>query len=150
MRNFRKKTARLQSRFYIRILQILGLCGAGFLCSCTKYGSPVAEYGVPYPDNQIRFYGNIQSEDSLKNLPGITVRIVNSGAGDSLETTTNVQGQYALYYYSYEGEILKLKVLDTDSAANLGYFKNEVFDIEINSRDVNNSEHQMDVFLEKK
>jgi putative lipoprotein (rSAM/lipoprotein system) len=147
MNCFKKKTARLQAGFYICILQILGICGAGIFTSC-KYGDPVAEYGTPYPGNEIRFYGTVSSQDSLKNIPGITVRLVKDS--DSSQTVTNNQGEFGLYFWAYDGDKMKIKVYDTDSAANEGYFKNKTVDVEISSRDVNNFERKVDVLLEKK
>jgi hypothetical protein len=149
----RRKVTRLHAKFYIRIFQILGLCGFGFLVSCIKNNDgPVPMYGaIPmYGTPSIKFYGTIKSEDSLKNIPGLTVRLVINDGLDSLKTITNDQGQYELYEYSYEGDVLKLKVLDTDSTANLGNFKNNTLDIEVSGRDVNNMERQVDVLMNKK
>lgn len=151
MSKIRKRAARLQSKFYIRILQIMGLCGAGFLVACFKYGSPQAEYGVPYDEQrEIRFFGTVKSEDSLKNIPAIELRMVQEYGLDSVTTTTNINGEFTLYNWAYEGGILKLKVLDKDSIANVGWFENKTVDVEISYRDFNNSERQVDVLLKKK
>jgi hypothetical protein len=141
---------RFKSRFYIRFLQLLALCGFGFLASCVKDNNNfVVMYGVE-PTDGVRFYGTIRSEDSLKNIPGLRIRLINNGAWDSTQTTTDAQGQYSVFLYAYEGDILKLKIFDIDSAANAGYFKDKVVDVEVNSRDVNNSERNVDVLLQKK
>jgi hypothetical protein len=141
-------TARCKSSVYLRILQFIGVCGAGFFMAC-KYGSPVPDYGVRVDD--INFHGNIKSEDSLKNIPGLTVRLVNTGSwGDSLETHTNNSGEYSIQHAAMEGDQFKLKVFDTDSTANEGNFKNKTVPVEISGRDVNNLEHQTDVLMEKK
>jgi putative lipoprotein (rSAM/lipoprotein system) len=143
-----KRTFRLQSKFYLRILQIMGICGAGLFTAC-KYGSPEAEYGVP--TNDIKFFGTIKSADSLIKIPGLTVRLVRDYSwGDSLQTTTNTQGEYTFYNYAMEGDQYKIKVFDNDSSANAGDFKTKIINIEVSGRDVNNSEHQTDVLMQKK
>jgi hypothetical protein len=150
MSRLKKHTARMQSQFYIRILQIMGIFGAGFLAACVKYGTPVPEYGVPYGEqNEIRFYGNVKSEDSLKNIPGITIRLVDEYGYDSITVTTGSTGDYVLYDYAWEYDKFKLKAIDTDSAANLGLFENKTLNIEISGRDYNNAEKKVDILLNK-
>jgi hypothetical protein len=153
MKSKKQSITRLKSRFYIRLLQALALCGFGFLSSCIKNGGDdqiVALYGVTPGDGSVRFYGSVKSADSLKAIPGLTVRLVSSDGWDSLQTTTNTQGQYLLYYYTYEGDILKLKVFDKDSTLNGGYFKDKLVNVTVSGRDVNNMEHNTDVLLQKK
>jgi hypothetical protein len=81
----------------------------------------------------------------------LTVRLVdNNNFLDSLETTTNAEGEYTFYEYAEAGYSFKLKVSDPDSSANVGNFKNKIVDIGINSRIVNNKELQSDVLMKKK
>jgi hypothetical protein len=147
MKLFRKKVFKLQSKFYMRILQLMGIMGAGFLVGCFKYGAPVAEYGVEV--NGIHFYGDIKSEDSLKNIPGLTVKLVFEEGWDSLVTTTNATGHFELSHYAYEGDHITMKVIDNDSLANIGYFENKTIDVEISGRDYSNAEKELNVLLKK-
>jgi hypothetical protein len=150
MTKIRRKTAMMQSRFYIRILQLLGVFGAGFLVACAKYGAPEPEYGAPYDgQREIRFSGLVQSEDSLQNLPGIKVWLVDEWGYDSAMAITNAAGEYDLYRYAYEGDKFKMKVKDTDSTANLGLFQDKTIDIEVSGRDYSNSEREVDVKLHR-
>ncbi len=151
MRKIQISSARFRSRFYISILQILGIFGMGFLASCVKYGTPEAEYGIPYDSQrEIRFSGNVKSEDSLKNIPGIRVRVVNPLWEDSLTVTTGSSGNYVFYYWAWEGDSLDLRFLDPDSTANVGYFRDTTLHLEISGRDFNNSEREVDILLKKK
>jgi hypothetical protein len=82
MKKLQISSARFKARFYISLLQLLGIFGMGFLAACVKYGAPEAEYGIPYDSQrEIRFSGSVKSEDSLKAIPGIKVRMVNPALG---------------------------------------------------------------------
>ena len=145
----RRKRALIQSKFYIRILQLLGVFGAGFLFSC-EYGYYQPDYGVPWEgDHEIRFYGNVKSADSLKNIPGIQVELVDNYNDDTLVTATGPDGNYVLYHYAWEEHAFTLKFTDMDSTENLGIFQGKTYEITISGRDFNNSERETDVKLNK-
>lgn len=130
------------------ILRLLGLSGFGLLMSCTKYGAPVAEYGVPWPDNGINFHGKVISHDSLIPIPNIQVKVF-SEYEDTATTSTNASGNYSAYKYSYENQVVKLKFADKDGLQN-GEFFDKTIEVDVSFRDVNNLEHQADVQLQRK
>ncbi len=148
MKKTMKSFSRIRGKFYLRLLQILGFASAGFLVSCTKYGSPEVMYGVP--ENTIYFSGKIQSADSLKNIPGLQVKLFPEGQWDSIHTTSATDGFYSFYLYANEGETLKLKISDTDSSLNVGSFKDTTIDLTISGRDYSNHEKETNVLLKKK
>ena len=139
---------RTRGRFYLRLLQWLGFASAGFLVSCVKYGTPEPMYGVV--ENTMKFYGKVQSADSLKNITGIQLVVVPDHQWDSATTVTHSDGTYSFYYYAYEGDHLQLKLVDTDSTANGGDFENKTIDLDISGRDYNNMEKETNVLLDKK
>lgn len=148
MKKLAVNVTRTRGRFYLRLLQLLGFAGAGFLVSCVKYGTPEPMYGVV--ENTLHFYGKVQSADSLKNIPGIQLILVPENQWDSATNVTHADGTYSFYYYAYEGDHLQLKLVDTDSTANVGYFENKTIDLEISGRDYNNMEKETNVLLDKK
>lgn len=148
MKKFSGFWIRSRGKFYLRLLQILGFASAGFLVSCVKYGAPEPMYGVV--ENTIHFSGKVQSADSLKNIPGLRIRLVPESKWDSVTTTTAADGSYSVYLYAEEGETLQLKVMDKDSSMNVGDFQDQTLDLEISSRDFNNLEKETNVLLNKK
>lgn len=148
MKNTTERGMRFRRRFYLRLLQWLGFASAGFLAACDNDSPIQVMYGVP--DNSIHFYGKVQSADSLKNIPGIQIRLVPEEKWDSVTTTTSSDGSYSFYYYAYEGDHLQIKFLDKDSLDNAGWFKDLSLDLEISGRDANNHEKETNVQLIKK
>ena len=148
MTSFQKKRAHFRSRMYLNVLKLMGLFGMGFLAACVKYGTPIAEYGVPVDDQKINFYGTVKSLDSLQNLPGIKVQLIDTANHDTVSTITASNGAYHLYQWAWEGQTFILKFQDVDSMANFGYFATKSVDIEISSRDANNFEKKVDVALD--
>jgi len=130
------------------MLQLLGISGFGLLMSCTKYGAPIAEYGVPYTENNINFYGKVLSEDSLKPIPGIDIKIY-SEYEDTVYGNSNTAGIYSAYKYAWENQKVKLAFSDKDGAQN-GKFIDKTIDVDVSFRDVNNMEHEADVTLQRK
>jgi putative lipoprotein (rSAM/lipoprotein system) len=130
------------------VLQLLGLSGFGLLMSCTKYGAPVAEYGVPWPDQGINFHGSVVSQDSLKPIPNIQLKVFSEWE-DTVYGHTNAAGTYTAIKYAYENQKVKLQFADKDGAQN-GKFFDKAIEVEVNFRDVNNLEHQADVQLQRK
>jgi putative lipoprotein (rSAM/lipoprotein system) len=130
------------------MLRLLGLSGFGLLMSCTKYGAPVAEYGVPWPDNGINFHGSVVSQDSLKPIPNIQVKVFCEWE-DTVYDHTNAAGTYSAIKYAYENQKVKLKFTDNDGPQN-GKFFDKAIEVDVSFRDVNNLEHQTDVQLQRK
>ena len=145
--DFRIKYLRLKAYYLKYLLKLMGLAGFSMLLSCTKYGSPVVEYGI-IADDYVDFLGTVVSEDSLKPVSNINVKLAFQ-LYDTLTAFTDQQGKYSIHHYAYNGETGTLIFTDTDSSQN-GFFykKNKTF--EVSFRDMNNLEHITDVQLERK
>jgi len=145
--DFRIKYLRLKAYYLKYLLKLMGLAGFSMLLSCTKYGSPVVEYGI-IADDYVDFLGTVVSEDSLKPVNNINVKLTFQPY-DTLTAFTDQQGKYSIHHYAYNGETGTLIFTDTDSSLN-GFFykKNKTF--EVSFRDMNNLEHITDVQLERK
>lgn len=130
------------------MLWLLGLAGFGLLMSCAKYGAPMAEYGVPYSDNSIKFHGEVTSQDSLQPIPNINVKVY-SEYEDTIQGSSNSSGQYSAYKYAYENQKVKLKFTDADGALN-GEFLSKTIEVDVSFRDVDNLEHEANVQLQRK
>ena len=145
--DFRIKYLRLKAYYLKYLLKLMGLAGFSMLLSCTKYGSPVVEYGI-IADDYVDFLGTVVSEDSLKPVSNINVKLAFQPY-DTLTAFTDQQGKYSIHHYAYNGETGTLIFTDTDSSQN-GFFykKNKTF--EVSFRDMNNLEHETDVQLERK
>jgi putative lipoprotein (rSAM/lipoprotein system) len=132
--------------FYLKyFLRILGLAGFGIMISC-KYGSPIAEYGVIADD--VNFHGTVLSEDSLKPIKNINVKLTLQ-PDDTLTTHTDSQGNYSIPHYVNEGQTGTLIFTDTDSIQN-GSFYTKSATFVTNLNDINNMEHKADVNLDRK
>jgi putative lipoprotein (rSAM/lipoprotein system) len=127
---------------------ILGMAGFSFLMSCTKYGAPVAEYGVWFSYYNVNFHGRVVSQDSLKPIPNIDVKIY-SEFGDTIFNKTDASGNYSASRLSYENQDISIAFSDKDSVWN-GQFLSKNEDVTISFRDINNLEHQADVQLQRK
>ena len=138
---------RFRALYLKYLLRLMGLAGFSMLLSCTKYGSPVVEYGI-LTDDYVDFHGTVVSEDSLKPVSNINVKLAFQ-LYDTLTAFTDQQGKYSIHHYAYNGETGTLIFTDTDSSQN-GFFykKNKTF--EVSFRDMNNLEHETDVQLERK
>ena len=148
MAKIKISTLRFRSATLKFILWFLGMAGFSFLISCAKYGAPVAEYGVPYPDNNINFHGKVLSSDSLKPIPGIDVKIYSEWE-DTVRDNTNTTGDYTVNKPSYENQKVMLVFTDKDSTQH-GKFFNKTVEVDVNFRDANNQEHQTDITLDRK
>ena len=129
-------------------LWLLGIAGFGLLMSCSKYGAPMAEYGVPYPDNALDFHGKVVSADSSLPVPGIQIKVY-SDYEDTITASTNVAGDYSALKPAYENQKVMLVFSDKDGAQN-GKFFDKTVEVDVSFRDVNNLEHQADVQLQRK
>jgi putative lipoprotein (rSAM/lipoprotein system) len=149
MKKINRDAHQSRLRFYLRLLSILGFAGVGFISACNEpYEEPVVMYGAP--DNRVDFYGRVQSSDSSKNIPGIEVRMICDNGWDSSSVRTESDGSWHLYRSTWEGENMTLKFVDTDSALNVGDFKEQSQDIIVSGRDISTREREINVLLEKK
>ena len=132
--------------FYLKyFLRILGLAGFGIMFSC-KYGAPIAEYGVIAVD--VNFHGTVLSEDSLKPIKNINVKLTLQPE-DTVTIQTDSQGNYSIPHYVNEGQTGTLIFTDTDSTQNGSFYtKSATFVASVN--DINNMNHETDVQLERK
>ena len=112
-----------KSNFYKNLLKVFGI---GAVCFIFE-----ACYGVRSDDfrETIVFRGSVMSEDSLKKIPNLDVKLV-LDSSDEYSTVTSKIGNYELvdipnYYYDY-----KLTITDNDSTLNGGHF--ETFDTTFN------------------
>ena len=144
----RKLVFKFRASYLKYLLRLLGLVGFGVLASCaSKYGPPIAEYGV-IADNYINIHGTVLSEDSLKPIGNISVKLTLQ-ANDTLNTQTDPQGKYSIQQYAGEGQVATLIFTDTDGNQNGSFFQKNT-NFEVSFRDLNNSEHQTDINLERK
>lgn len=135
--------------FYLKyLLRLLGLLSFGMLVSCAvKYGVPIAEYGV-IAGNYVDIHGTVLSEDSLKPIRDINVKLTLQ-PNDTLYAQTNPQGTYSIHQYVNEGQHVTLIFTDTDSNQNGSFFqKNINFEVSINN--LISLEHKEDITLERK
>lgn len=149
MNIFRLLYFRFKSFCYKKTLYFIGLLGAGLFVSCSRFNEPVAMYGVIVPDDgHLNFHGQVLSSDSLKPIPGIKVTLSNEFY-DTIHSQTSQSGAYSLMQYAFNEQKFTLKFKDTDSIHH-GWFFSKTVDVIINFRDVNNSERQTDVTLDRK
>ncbi|MEI6123901.1 MAG: radical SAM-associated putative lipoprotein [Bacteroidota bacterium] len=148
MKSFKTAVLRFRSATLKYTLLIMGLSGFSMLISCAKYGAPMAEYGTPYNENKMNFHGNVLSEDSLKPIPNIKIKIYADWL-DTVYTTTNAQGNYSVLKDVYQNQLVKMVLQDADSTQN-GSFLSKTVELDITFRDVNNLEHLADITLQRK
>ena len=148
MKQIKQFMLRCRARGLKYTLWALGFAGFGVMMSCHKMPDPIAMYGAPYPDNSINFHGKASSQDSLKPIPNLKVKLYVDGF-DTVYGSTNAQGDYSLYQYAYENQNVKLIFSDVDDTLN-GRFVTNTTATTVSFRDVNNSEHQANVTLERK
>ncbi len=143
--NFRNKRLKVKACYLKYLLRLMGMAGFGMLASCTKYGAPIAEYGV-LADN-VNFHGTVLSQDSLKPIKNIQVKLAFQ-ASDTLTAQTDQQGNYGIPHYVNEGQSGTLIFTDKDSTQNGSFYsKSATFVISVS--DINNMDHQTDVQLER-
>ena len=111
------------------ILLILGLAG---LASC----EPMAEYGVPSADYQIK--GTVT--DSVTNSPLKNIRVIRKFAENSLygdTVYTDAEGKYNINFTTFpvDNPQFSLKYEDTDGVLNGGDFAERELTVKITSSD---------------
>jgi putative lipoprotein (rSAM/lipoprotein system) len=66
-----KKILLIKRRILKNALLILGVCGAGLMTSCAKYGVLVSTF-------YMKVKGTVRSKESLKEINGIQVEVLNN------------------------------------------------------------------------
>ncbi|HNW70819.1 MAG TPA: radical SAM-associated putative lipoprotein [Bacteroidales bacterium] len=129
------------------LLKFMGLAGFSMLLSCTKYGAPVAEYGV-IADYNLNFHGTVLSEDSLKPIKNINIKL-SLTPDDTLTSNTSAQGTYSINKPAHETQQGALIFTDTDGTQN-GSFYQKSITFEVTNADINNLEHITNINLVRK
>jgi hypothetical protein len=107
-------------------------------------------YGVPAEDySEIVFFGSVKSEDSLKAIPAVHVTLIDQYNHDSIFTTSNVSGDFALYKEAFTDKNFTIRFKITDPVQSHGNFIGQKIDFVTNFRDINNKEKMINVQLKK-
>lgn len=134
--------------FYLKyLLKFMGLAGFSMLLSCTKYGAPVAEYGV-IADTYLNFHGTVLSEDSLKPINNIRVKL-SVIPNDTLTSYSNAQGLYSVCKSVHETQQCTLIFTDTDGTQNGSFYQKNIT-FEVSNADINSLEHITTINLVRK
>jgi len=134
--------------FYLKyLLKFMGLAGFSMLLSCTKYGAPVAEYGV-LADSYLNFHGTVLSEDSLKPIQNLQIKL-SVIPNDTLTSYTNTQGVYSVCKPAHETQQGSLIFTDTDGAQNGSFYQKNIT-FEVSNADINSLEHITNISLVRK
>lgn len=149
----KNKIKNLRLKFYKRFWRMLpaiaGFAGAGLLAACNSGNGPVAMYGVPVPDmDEVKFFGKVFSEDSLKPIPGIEIKL-HVHPSDTIKTYSSAGGTYQASQFVYDRQSVRLIATDKDGPQH-GKFEQKSLDVEVNFRDLNNGERYQDIFLKRK
>lgn len=134
--------------FYLKyLLKFMGLAGFTMLLSCTKYGVLVAEYGI-IADYNLNFHGTVLSEDSLKPIKNINIKLTFI-PNDTLTSQTDSLGNYSINKNAQETQDGSLIFTDTDGAQNGSFYQKNIT-FEVTSTDINTLEHITNVQLDRK
>jgi putative lipoprotein (rSAM/lipoprotein system) len=107
----------LKRRFLKNILIILGVCSAGLIACCAKYGVMVSTI-------YMNLKGTVRSKDSLHVISGIQVEVINSYS-DSKSLTDN-NGLFSCSSDIDELDTaLNLHISDIDGALNGSYLSKD-------------------------
>lgn len=145
-----KKTFVTKPDFKTRVwkigLKLLGFASVSMYISCTKYGAPVPEYGIP--TNDIIFKGMVSSADSLKPIQNIQVKIT-SVYGNYVSGVSDNLGNYTLIENVNISDSVTLEYKDVDGS-NHGSFKDTVVGKKITETDFNSGTHTENIQLIRK
>ena len=134
--------------FYLKyLLKFMGLAGFSMLLSCTKYGAPVAEYGV-IADHYLNFHGTVLSEDSLKPIHNIQIKL-SVAQNDTITSYTNAQGIYSVFKSAHESQQGALIFTDTGGTQNGSFYQKNIT-FEVSNADINSLEHITNTNLVRK
>jgi putative lipoprotein (rSAM/lipoprotein system) len=116
------------------IVLLLGFSGAFNSCVPFVIDDPVAEYGMPHADFEIK--GTVTNQINEEPIPNIRViREIYPGVGDTLYTDSKGKYDFVFSDFPNEKSTFKLKVEDIDGDENGGLFIAQEMDVEITKAD---------------
>ena len=123
-------------RWYNAVLTAL-LSMLGYGCSSDEpdmYGTPVAEYGVPYATYMVEGTVTDEANNPIQGIKTSIKGIFPNGDKVYVDAVDSVlsdaSGKYQLRYRGMDRPDYKLTVEDTDGEANGGEFLSDTLDIE--------------------
>jgi putative lipoprotein (rSAM/lipoprotein system) len=100
----------LKRRFLKKVLLILGVCSAGLMATCAKYGTLVSTV-------YMNLKGTVRSKASTQIIEGIQVELINSLS--SAKALTNTNGVFSINSEIEESDnSINLHISDIDGALN--------------------------------
>ena len=92
-----------------KVLLILGVCGAGLMTSCAKYGTLVSTY-------YMNLKGTVKSKESSQVINGIQVEVINGNQANGL---TDTNGAFSINSEIDDVDnLVNLHISDIDGALN--------------------------------
>lgn len=92
-----------------KVLLILGVCGAGLMTSCAKYGTLVSTY-------YMNLKGTVKSKESSQVINGIQVEVINGNQANGL---TDTNGAFSINSEIDDVDnLVSLHISDIDGALN--------------------------------
>jgi putative lipoprotein (rSAM/lipoprotein system) len=117
-------------RLLKKTLLALGVCSAGLVTSCCKYGTLIADYAV-------QLKGTVKSKDTSESIPGIRVKAVTKAMLISGETDNN--GAFSVLPGINQGDsLVTLQFSDIDGTLN-GSFQPKDTIIKLTGEEIENS-----------
>jgi putative lipoprotein (rSAM/lipoprotein system) len=105
-----KKILIIKRRLLQKVLVILGVCGAGLVTSCAKYGVLVSTF-------YMNLKGTVKSKESSRAINGIQVEVMNSL--QNLKVLTDTNGVFSMNSDFEElDRSVNLHISDIDGALN--------------------------------
>jgi putative lipoprotein (rSAM/lipoprotein system) len=105
-----KKILIIKRRLLKKVLVILGVCSAGLMASCAKYGALVSTF-------YMNLKGTVKSKESSQVINGIQVEVINSIPNSTGLTDTN--GAFSINSEIDElDNTVNLHISDIDGALN--------------------------------
>ena len=105
-----KKILIIKRRLLMKVLVILGVCSAGLMASCAKYGALVSTF-------YMNLKGTVKSKESSQVINGIQVEVINSIPNSKGLTDTN--GAFSINSEIDElDNTVNLHISDIDGALN--------------------------------
>jgi putative lipoprotein (rSAM/lipoprotein system) len=123
-----------------KILNLLGVCSAGLIVSCAKYGALVSTIHMDIK-------GMIQSKDSAKALEGIQVELRNTAY---MDVVTDSNGEFLISSeIDANYNTIYLNISDIDGALN-GRYKTKDTVLDLSSAEIDaHLKKDIDIRLEK-
>jgi putative lipoprotein (rSAM/lipoprotein system) len=125
------KSISIAKRHLLRnVLLALGVCSAGLVTACCKYGALIADYAV-------KLKGTVKSNDTSESIPGIRVKAVTEAMYISGETDNN--GSFSVFPGINQGDsLVTLQFSDIDGTLN-GSFQPKDTIIKLTGEEIENS-----------